>query len=187
MYKIRLAATVLLTAPGRPFIYQGEELGYWGTGANGDEYRRAPILWTSNLSSAATAGVNNKYDAEMLSEKRSVAYQAADDESLLMLYRRFAYARNTNPAMADGYPEYDNKTADNTSVMAWYMHQSSGGDKVCLVMHNISGETQTVQRWDGDNVSNSTILAASDPISISTENGKWVTMPPYSSVVFALN
>ena len=187
MPKMRLAATVLLTAPGRPFIYQGEELGYWGTGAGGDEYRRAPILWTTNISSAAIHGVNDKYDVDMLTPSISVASQAADEESLLTLYRRFAYARNTNPAMADGYPEYDNKTADNANIMAWYMHQQSGGDKVCLVMHNISRYTQTVQRWDGDNVSNSTILVASDPISISTDGGKFVTMPPYSSVVFALN
>ena len=56
-----------------------------------------------------------------------------------------------------------------------------------IVMHNISGSTQTIQRWDGDNVSDATILVASDPISVSTEGGKFVTMPPYSSVVFALN
>jgi len=58
--------------------------------------------------------------------------------------------------------------------------------KTCLVMHNISGSTKTVQRWDGDNVSNATILVSSDPIRVSTEGGKFVTMPPYSSVVFAL-
>ena len=185
-HRIRQAAAVLLTAPGRPFIYQGEELGYWGTGANGDEYRRAPILWTTDIASAAIHGVNDKYDANMLTPAISVATQAADDESLLMLYRRFAYARNTNAAMADGNPEYDNKTGENGAIMAWYMHQN-GGSKTCLVMHNISGSTQSVQRWDGDNVSDATILVASDPISFSNENGKWVIMPPYSSVVFALD
>ena len=50
-------------------------------------------------------------------------------------------------------------------------------------MHNISGSSQTVAR-DDDNVSYDTILVASDPVSIS---GKNVTLPPYSSVVFALN
>ena len=179
--KIRLAATVLLTSPGRPFVYQGKELGYWGTKSNGDEYVRAPILWTTSTSSAAAKGVSDKVDWNMLKPEISVESQAADKESLLTLYRRFAYARNTNPAMADGSPEYDSKTGDNSAIMGWYMHQN-GGDKTCLVLHNISGSTQTVERWDGDNLS--TILVASDPISIS---GKNVTMPPYSSVVFALN
>ena len=186
-HRIRQAAAVLLTAPGRPIVYQGEELGYWGTGTNGDEYRRAPILWTSDITSAATHGVNDKYDADMLKPSISVAAQAADDESLLTLYRRFAYARNTNPAMADGHPEYDQKTGDNSVIMGWYMHANDNSGKTCLVLHNISGETQSVLRWDGDNVSDATILAASDPIRFSTENGNWVIMPPYSSVVFALN
>ena len=205
MPKKRLAATVLLTSPGRPFIYQGEELGYWGTKSGGDEYVRAPILWESSISSAATGnagapdgagkGLSGKYDPDMLTSSMSVASQAADSESLLMLYRRFAYARNTNPAMANGYPEYDNKTgsdqencSNNSAIMAWYMHENYDGSsfsgKTCLVMHNISAYTQTVTRWDGDNVSQNTILVASDPIQV---NGKDVTMPPYSSVVFALN
>ena len=186
-HRIRQAAAVLLTAPGRPIVYQGEELGYWGTGANGDEYRRAPILWTSDIASAATHGVNDKYDANMLTPSISVAAQADDAESLLTLYRRFAYARNTNPAMADGHPEYDQKTGENGVIMGWYMHANDNSGKTCLVLHNISGETQSVQRWDGDNVSDDTILAASDPIRFSRENGNWVIMPPYSSVVFALN
>ena len=192
-HRIRQAACILLTAPGRPFVYQGEELGYWGEASmGGDEYRRAPILWTTDISSAAIAGVNNKYDAGMLTPAISVASQATDSESILTLYRRFAYARNTNPAMANGHPEYDNKTGrsdmeyceNRNEIMAWYMHENGEGTHTCLVMHNISGSEQTVWRWDGDNVSEETILVASDPIRF---NGKQVIMPPYSSVVFALN
>ena len=186
-HRIRQAAAVLLTAPGRPIVYQGEELGYWGTGTNGDEYRRAPILWTSDITSAATHGVNDKYDANMLTPSISVATQAADDESLLTLYRRFAYARNTNPALANGRPEYDDMTGGNNVVMGWYMKANDNSGKVCLVLHNISGSTQTVQRYDADNVSDATILVASDPIAVYNDNGKWVQLPPYSSVVFALN
>lgn len=190
--KLRLAAAVLLTSPGRPFIYQGEELGYWGTKGNGDEYVRTPILWNDNLSSAASGGdmggLYNKVDWDMLNTPSiSVAAQEADKESLLMLYRRFAYARNTNIVMAQGEPEYDNKTDSNNSVMAWYMHEKGASwntGHTCLVMHNITSSKQEVQRWDGDNVSEETILVASDHIRVE---GKTVIMPPYSSVVFALN
>lgn len=180
--KIRLAAAVLLTAPGRPFVYQGEELGYWGEASmGGDEYRRAPILWTTSISSAALAGVDNKVPAGMLTPSISVESQAADSESLLTLYRRFAYARNTNAAMAYGVPFYDDKTTVNSGIMSWKMH-TEDDSKWCLVMHNISGSTQTIERYDGEDLSH--ILVASDPISVSGRN---VTMPPYSSVVFALN
>lgn len=178
--KKRLAAAILLTSTGRPFIYQGEELGYWGTQESGDEYVRTPILWTTDLSSAATKGVFDKIDWNMLTPGISVESQASDKGSLLTLYRRFAYARNTNAAMADGAPEYDQKTTD--SVLSWYMHANDGSGKVCLVMHNITRYSQTVERWEGENLSK--ILAASDPVSVS---GQMVTLPPYCSVVFALN
>ena len=180
--KIRLAASILLTSPGRPIIYQGEELGYWGHKGNGDEYVRAPILWNSSISSAATKGVNNKYDAEMLKAPIDVKSQEENSGSLLMHYRRFAYARNINPALADGHPEYDNKTDGNSSVLCWYMHANDNSGKSCLVMHNVTGSSQTVERWEGDNLSK--ILVASDKITVS---GNKVTMAPYSSVVFALN
>ena len=182
MPKIKLAATILLTSPGRPLIYQGEELGYWGTKAGGDEYVRTPILWTPDISSAATKGIYDKYDANMLKAPIDVQSQEADSGSLLNLYRRFAYARNTNPALADGDPEFDNKTSDNSAVLCWYMHANDGSGKCCLVMHNITDQTQTVERWDGDNLSN--LLVASSKISVSGHN---VIMPPYSSVVFAIN
>ena len=182
MPKIRLAATVLLTSPGRPFIYQGEELGYWGNKSGGDEYVRTPILWTPNITSAALNGVYGKYDADMLQAPIDVLSQEEDAGSLLMLYRRFAYARNINPALADGDPEYDEKTSGDNSVMCWYLHANDGSGKQVLVMHNVSRYSHTVERWPGDNLS--TVLVASEPVLV---NGNQVTMPPYSSVVFALN
>ena len=52
--KLKQAAAMLLTAEGEPYIYQGEELGYWGKdGDDGgrDEMVRTPIVWDK----AATA------------------------------------------------------------------------------------------------------------------------------------
>lgn len=43
--KEKLAAAVLLTTPGSPYIYYGEELGLYGTKDKGDEYVRGPMLW----------------------------------------------------------------------------------------------------------------------------------------------
>ena len=182
MPKVRLAGQILLTSPGRPVIYQGEELGYWGHKGNGDEYVRTPILWNPNLSSAATAGVNNKYDADMLKAPIDVESQTADESSILNLYRRFTYARNINPALGDGHPEYDTKTDGNNAVSCWYLHANDSSGKSVLVMHNLTNSTQSVERWDGDNLSN--VLVASHNMTVS---GHTVVMPPYSSIVFALN
>ena len=182
--KIRLAAAVLLTSAGRPYIYQGEELGYWGTKSGGDEYVRTPILWTTSQSSAASKGVSNKVDWNMLQPSISVESQEKDDASLLSLYRHFAYARSVNSALADGWPEADTATTGSYDghIAGWYLH-STTDDKVVLVLHNLSSSTITVDRSShGNDLSN--ILISNGKVSVSGYN---VTMPGYSSVVFALN
>ena len=188
--KIRLAAAVLLTAAGRPYIYQGEELGYWGTKAGGDEYVRTPILWTSSQASAATKGISNKVDWNMLQPGISVESQAKDEASLLSLYRRFAYARSVNPAMANGWPEADERTMGSYDghVAGWYLHEE-GGEKVVLVLHNFSGYTIDVSRWPGENATEDSILISNGNVTVSgnVADGTTVSLPGYSSVVFALN
>lgn len=187
--KIRLAACVLLTSAGRPYIYQGEELGYWGTKSGGDEYVRTPILWNPNKSSAASKGVSNKVDWGMLQPSISVESQAADETSLLTLYRQFGYARSTNPALSGGWPEAD--TADNAGgkIAGWYLHALDGSGKVALVLHNFSGSTQYSNRWPTENATTQTIIASNGRVTVSgsVSSGTTVTLPAYSSVVFALN
>ena len=189
--KIRLAACVLLTSAGRPYIYQGEELGYWGTKAGGDEYVRTPILWTASQSSAASKGVSNKVDWNMLQPSMSVESQSSDDASLLSLYRHFAYARNNNKALADGWPEADERTMGgyDSHIAGWYLHANDGSDKVVLVMHNFSSSTTTVSRWPGENATQESIVVSNGKVTVSGDvsTGTSVTMPAYSSVVFALN
>ena len=41
--KAKLAASILLTLPGSPFIYYGEEIGMLGE--KPDEFIREPFLW----------------------------------------------------------------------------------------------------------------------------------------------
>ena len=179
--KIGQAACFLLTSGGKPFIYQGEELGYWGTKGNGDEFIRTPIMWKADGTGMAKTGVNNKLDRSMLTAEISVETQAAEPNSLLALYRAFGKAMNINPALADGWIENDDSNSDNR-IASWYIHQN-GVDKVCLVIHNVSGGDVTVDRTAHNN-NLSSILISNGKISV---NGQMVTMGPYSSVVFALN
>ena len=178
--KKRLAAAVLLTSPGKPYIYQGEELGYWGTKAGGDEYVRTPILWTQGGS--VPSGWSSKIDMDMLkTEGISVAAQSVDERSLLQLYYHFAYARNTNEALADGTLE--ETASGNDSVAAWYMN-STTTSKRCLVLHNFSNGPVTVTRSQ-DNLTDSLVSNAGGESTI-TVSGNSVTLPGYSSVVFKL-
>jgi glycosidase len=96
----RLAAGLLLTGPGVPFIYYGEEIGM--TGAKPDERIRTPMRWTS---SAASAGFTTGTPWEALSADPAgvnVADESADPASLLSQYRTLIALRAANPALNRG-------------------------------------------------------------------------------------
>ena len=52
MDKAKVAADLLLTQPGVPFIYYGEEIGM--SGAKPDERIRTPMQWDSTATRAAS-------------------------------------------------------------------------------------------------------------------------------------
>ena len=168
--KKRLAGAILLTSPGKPYVYQGEELGYWGVKSSGDQNVRQPINWTKDCN-VPTSWCS--FDKTVITADTSVEAQAADDRSLLQLYRHFAYARNTHSALAEG--EIETTSSGNNAVAAWYMKSAS--EKV-LVMHNLSGAAVTVTR-SGDKLDK--VIVSNHKVEVSGSN---VTLPAFSSAVF---
>ncbi|MBR6932300.1 MAG: alpha-amylase [Bacteroidales bacterium] len=169
------AAAMLLTTAGKPFVYQGEELGYWGTKSGGDEYVRAPILWDKAGKDCAKKGPNGKVDAAMLTAAISVEAQLADEASLLQVYRTFARLRNTYPALAKGEMTVASGIS-NPSVAAWYM--SSGSQKL-LVVHNVATTPRTVSVSD----------SMDKPVALlgsGSRDRNTLTLEAGSSVVFEL-
>ena len=171
--KKRLAGAILLTSPGKPFIYQGEELGYWGTKDSGDENVRQPIYWEKG---GKVPQSWHSFDTSILADGMSVSEQSADNRSLLQMYRHFAYARNTHSALAEG--SIEPVSSGNNAVAAWKMVSSS---ETVLVMHNLGGASVTV-----------TASVTPDKVIVSSSNGEIkvsgtsVTLPAYSSVVFSV-
>ena len=97
--KARFAATILLTLPGVPFVYYGEEIGM--TGQKPDEMIRTPMQWTDGEHAGFTTGcpwepVNAGYQAV------NVAAESADPRSLLNHYRRLIHLRNDHVALRRG-------------------------------------------------------------------------------------
>ena len=174
--KEKLAAAVLLTSPGKPFVYQGEELGYWGTKSRGDEYIRTPIKWTSsgNVPAAALGG---KVDNAMLNADISVEAQTADPASILNVYRKFAEARNTYKALASG--EISEVASSNNAVALWKM--TAEGQTV-LVAHNFSASVATVSPSGISELSKESLLVSNGAVTV---NGTSLTLAPYASAVFA--
>lgn len=102
--RARAAAVLLMTAPGTPMIYYGEEIGMFGSKGTGapywDEYRREPMDWYTSESGegmptwfAPANGYNEPDDLI------SVEEQDSDPTSLLNFYRTLAEIRNSTPAL----------------------------------------------------------------------------------------
>ena len=171
--KEKQAAAMLLTTAGKPFIYQGEELGYWGDASGGDEYIRTPILWDKAGKDCAKKGVNNKVDNSMLKAEISVEAQDADKESLLSVYKQFSRIRNTYPALADG--TMTESSLNSGAVASWYM-TSTDGQKM-LVIHNCGNAEKQVAV--SDDISKPVVILGTVKADRST-----LIMPAHSSIVF---
>jgi alpha-amylase len=98
--KLRLAAEMLLTGPGVPFVYYGEEIGM--SGAKPDERIRTPMRWDA---SEPAAGFSTHAPWETLSSDPSgvnVAAESADPASLWSGYRDLVALRAAHLALAQG-------------------------------------------------------------------------------------
>ena len=182
--KMKVAAAVLLTAQGAPYIYQGEELGYWGTKSNGDEYVRTPILWDKAGNELASGSLSGKIDMQMLTPAISVEAQADDDGSLLNLYRTFARLRNTYPVLAQGkmvkHPVYNDGNTSQQSIAAWY--RELDGERM-LVVHNFGREEQILTLTDQPDKA----VGVSGEVKLQRgDASSKLLMGAWSSVVFTL-
>ncbi len=142
--KEKQAAAMMLTTPGKPFIYQGEELGYWGTKGSGDVYVRTPMMWDKAGNDCAKKGVENNVTSGLLTAAVSVEAQSADESSLLNVYRSFSRLRNTYQALASG--EMSATDISGATVASWYMTASDGQE--LLVIHNVATSEKTIEVSD---------------------------------------
>jgi glycosidase len=95
----KLAATTLLTLPGVPFLYYGEEIGM--TGLWPHPAIRTPMQWTSGENAGFSTGgwwTPPNWDAVSI----NVADEDADPDSLLSHYRRVIRLRAAHPALTVG-------------------------------------------------------------------------------------
>ena len=97
--KAKGAVVLLLTAPGVPFIYYGEEVGMLGK--KPDEDLRLPMQWTADSNGGFTTGTPWRVlNADFLT--KNVAAQTDDPDSLLSFYRQLIRIRNEHAALRVG-------------------------------------------------------------------------------------
>jgi glycosidase len=124
--KARLAANILFTLPGIPFVYYGEELGMQGM--KPDENIREPFVWTTGSNPPMADWVSTKYN------KTTVPYdqQVNDPDSMFNHYRELIALRKTSDVLRHG----DLKALDIASFRVLGYSRTYNG-KTWLILHNV--------------------------------------------------
>jgi alpha-amylase len=126
--RAKVAATLLLTLPGFPFVYYGEEIGM--TGNKPDERLRTPMQWRRAPNAGFTTGKSwEPLQPDTLSA--NVETEEADSTSLLNLYRRLIHLRAENSALGSG--ELIPLTTNEDAVAAYLRHDR--GHTVLVVVN----------------------------------------------------
>ncbi|MGO2370732.1 MAG: alpha-amylase family glycosyl hydrolase [Pseudoalteromonas prydzensis] len=115
--KAKLAAAMLFSSPGTPYIYYGEEIGLTQGGTGHDVYKRAPMQWNNSNQAGFTTAKNSWVEqselfgddfaswwpaflAEQLAAAdRSVAAQQAQPDSIWQLYKLLIAQKKQRPEL----------------------------------------------------------------------------------------
>ncbi len=106
--RARVAAVMLMTLRGTPFIYYGEEIGmrdvnlpfYETRDSIGRDRCRTPMQWSSETNGSFTAG--KPWLPLGDTSAVNVESQRTDPNSIWNLYRRLIALRKSTPALIDG-------------------------------------------------------------------------------------
>lgn len=176
----KMAAALYMMMPGNPYIYYGEEIGLCQDAfAEGDEYKREPMIWDSKK--LPDIKVNNKTKAEKSQAQfGGVSQQESDKNSLLSYYKRIIKIKNQNPELARGeISEYEVK---DDAIVAFTTEYK--GKKV-YVFHNLSDDSSKQLELKDDLTLRGDLVASNDSKTDEhiTLSGRKLTLPPYSTAV----
>ena len=136
--KNKVAASLLLTGPGVPFLYYGEEIGMSGT--KPDERLRTPMHWDATRLAGFTTGERAWQPLQQRDniEYTNVAAQTRDADSLLSHYRALIHLRNASPALRLG----DSVPVDSSARQVYACLRHRAGQTL-LVVINLSDDELT--------------------------------------------
>ncbi|MBL7926608.1 MAG: alpha-glucosidase C-terminal domain-containing protein [Bacteroidia bacterium] len=169
--KIKLAASILLTLPGSPFIYYGEELGMLGK--KPDEYLREPMLWSHEKDSNQCKWLKHKYNKPL--QVAPVSIQQQTINSTLQHYKALINLRNHNAALAFG-----NIIPVQTQNQSILIYIRSFENNPLLIMHNLSSKNITIEKSSLPQHFNNVIFSSNFS---SKSNHNTFTLAPYASMI----
>ena len=186
--RAKLAASILLTLPGTPFLYYGEEVGMSGT--KPDERIRAPMQWSPASGGGFTTG--SPWEAlQSDAGERTVAGQTVDPESLLSRYRDFIRLRRAHEALRRG-----STTLVDAGAAPALGYVRATAEETLLVLHNSSEASQSlavrIPSFAAGRYRAIDALAGGQPVDFSiTEDGVAAGLPlslePFGTLVLTIS
>lgn len=167
--KARLAASFLLTLPGAPFIYYGEELGM--RGMKPDENIREPFLWGEpEITTSWMAPVHSRADSV-----ESLSIQKNNQQSMYYHYKNLIDYRNSHPSLDHGQMKIISRLPNE---VVGFITENDKEKR--MILHNLSDREISLS-IDGD-------LSVFTNIDLSTRQesaleNTLLTMAGYSTVI----
>ena len=189
--RAKVAAAMLFTAPGTPFIYYGEEIGMQGK--KPDENIRLPMQWSAQANAGFSSGTPWRAPAADY-PKVNVTSEESNPDSLLNFYRELISLRSQHSALQDGTLSL--MTGENPGVYA--ILRSNASEKILVLMNltksAINEYNLSLNNLDGQDglyqpgsLMGSGVLA---PLNVSNHgfsNYKPIAqLPPYGIYIFTL-
>jgi len=187
--RARLAALMLLTLRGTPFLYYGEEIGMpnvWIESERicdpvgkrfpglGRDPERTPMQWSDGPNAGFSSAAQTWLPVGPTGHGLNVAAQLHDPESLLSFYRRVVWKRKSSPALCAGTYRSADASED---VFAYYREHPRQRLFVAL---NFGEQTETIEAPPG-----AQLWLASDGAVRSHSATTW-ELPACTGVVLSL-
>ena len=175
--RLALAAGLLLTLPGTPFVYYGEELGMPDGPGSGDVEKRTPMRWAPVGADGSFGFTTGSPWTEPGSGQPgvSVAEQADDPDSLLSRYRRLIAMRNGTDALRSS-----DWSVLRTSARAVLAVERVGSGETLLVLANLSARPVALEAGELADYHPSDVITGAD---LESDEGGGLSLPGLSLYV----
>ena len=135
--QMKMAAGMLLTMNGSPFVYYGEEIGMNSRGDK-DENKRLPMQWSATDASGMTKPPRGADQVDQMFAP--LDEQLKDPLSIANYYRRALRLRNENPEIARGELSLIDTLIDKNICAVRKVYEGSE----IVIIYNINGEAADV-------------------------------------------
>jgi glycosidase len=178
--RYRSAAAMLLTLPGTPFIYYGEEIGLPNAASNRDEAKRTPMRWSDR----AYGGFSTTQPWQLFSSTDPNINVEAQQKpgTLWSLYKNLIRIRQQNPALRVG--GYTPLETGNSRVFGFVRQYNT---QKIVVLLNLDSDPQAVRLKLGSSLSGAGVreLTLDKTLGSLTDNYT-VKLNPYGLVLLEI-